>query len=400
MAASGFAAAALCVPVKDVYAGSRRPLQYCVVTPAMDDLTGGAYRSMDVSWAKPTITRTLPNIAEEYKSVLTLSDETGEKVRRAFVPGLLHNAVIEGDRAFVVTRGNPALFYSVNLLSLEIEAHTAAPEGMLFGGHVIPWVEPDHFAVTLNRQEEGAYDRIGIYRGRDMKKVDEFSSHGFQAHELAFTPDKKQLIIGHYGSNYFSGPYTALNKPKKEGEKRPFYPGSVVTLDMADKRFVSRASSTVNGPQGHIAASSHGHIFLPRLKPLLIARPDSMNHPSFLEGKENKLHGAEFSAKPASYGGATTVVVDEKYQQFLVPYAWEPKLIYGSTLHPRDEKNIPTPPLGDFGKPYGLAMHINGEDFIVSCGNGFMAFKRGTQEFMKEKSFVLPLGVHSHFCLG
>lgn len=271
---------------------------------------------------------------------------------------------------------------------------------MLFGGHVIAWVEPDHFAVTLNRQEEGAYDRVGIYRGRDMKKVDEFSSHGFQAHELAFTPDKKHLIIGHYGSNYFSGPYTYLNAPKKKGEQKPIYPGSVVTLDMADKRFISRASSTVNGPQGHIAASSNGHVFLPRQKPLLIARPDSMNHPAFQEGKENKLYGAAFSAKPASYGGATTVVVDEKHQQYLVPYAWEPKLIFGNTAQPREEKNMPTPPLGDFGKPHGLAMHMDGAHFIVSCGNGFMAFKRGTQEFVKEKSFVLPLGVHSHFCLG
>ena len=390
-----------------------QPIRYCVTSPYMDDLSPTPH-PMNIGLGNGESIQAIPfaQIPEsEFKNkrtLLTVADEDGKRIRRVYVPGSLHNAMFSGTTILCLTRGNPGYFYALDSETLQ-PAHVIFPESnTLFGGHMIPWMHDGQVAITVNNQREGAYDRVDIYDAKTMKKVAEIKSHGFQAHELALTPDKKTLYVGHYGSNYSSGPYVHLAKenakklhaPNGDAKDMTFYPGSVSVIDVAGKKLIDRQSSDRNGPQGHLAPAASGQVFLTRLPPFLNRRGKEMENPFFAEGTEHKICPQELFTENRFSSAGTTVVVDEKHQQFLLANTREVAMSVGSLKTPREMKNFAPAAFSAYEKPQGLAFHPDGVHYVASCTNGFMMFKRDTHEFVAERSFNVRLGEHSHMCLG
>lgn len=395
------------------YAKAGQPIRYCVTSPYMDDLSPTPL-PMNNGLAAGESIQAIPfaQIPEsDYKTqrtLLTVADEDGKRIRRVFVPGSLHNAMFSGTTILCLTRGNPGYFYALDTETLQPASVVFPESGTLFGGHMIPWMNDGQVAITVNIQREGAYDRVDIYDAKTLKKTAEITSHGFQAHELALTPDKKTLYVGHYGSNYSSGPYVHLAKENNKKLRAPegmvkmmqFYPGSVSMIDIAGNKLINRQSSDRNGPQGHLAPSAQGQVFLTRIPSLLNQRGDEMQNPVYAEGTEHKICAQEMFTQHRFSSAGTTVVVDEKHQQFLLANTREVAMSVGSLKTPREMKNVTPAAFSSYEKPQGLAFHPDGVHYIASCTNGFMMFKRDTHEFVAERSFNVRLGEHSHMCLG
>lgn len=358
----------------------------------------------------PTIS--VPNIAssdfKDSRTLITIADEDGKRIRRAYVPGALHNAMFSGNSILCLTRGAPAYFYALDIETLEAHSVAFPESGTLFGGHMIQWNQNGQVAITVNTQREGAYDRVDIYDAMTLKKINQINSYGFQAHELTLTPDQKTLYVGHYGSNYSSGPYKHMaqeqakkfHAPDGKAKEMRFYPGSVCAIDMTTQKLVDRLSSDRNGPQGHLAAAANGEVFLTRLPPFLTRRGDELQNPVYAEGIEHKICAQEMFTENRFTSSGTTVVIDHKHKQFLLANTRERAMGIGQLSTPHEMKNIKPEAFTQFEKPQGLAFHPDGIHYIASCTNGFMMFKRDTHEFVAERSFNVRLGEHSHMCLG
>ncbi|MDX1923262.1 MAG: DUF1513 domain-containing protein [Alphaproteobacteria bacterium] len=395
------------------YAKAGQPIRYCVTSPYMDDLSPTPL-PMNNGLAAGESIQAIPfaQIPEsDYKTqrtLLTVADEDGKRIRRVFVPGSLHNAMFSGTTILCLTRGNPGYFYALDTETLQPASVVFPESGTLFGGHMIPWMNDGQVAITVNIQREGAYDRVDVYDATTLKKIEQINSYGFQAHELALTPDKKTLYVGHYGSNYSSGPYKHLAQQNEirlrapDGQAKPmtFYPGSVSAISLDNKTLIDRQSSDRNGPQGHLAPSSTGQVFLTRLPPFLMRRGDEMQNPVYAEGTENKICTTEMFSQHRLRGTGTTVVVDDTHQQFILANTRESAMSYGALSTPQEMKKSAPTAFNAYKKPQGLAFHPDGIHYIASCTNGFMTFKRSTHEFVPERSFTVALGEHSHMCLG
>lgn len=397
----------LCAP-KFVRAGGS--VRYCAMSPEMNDLASYT-KAEDFSWTadEAVKTVTIPGVDEAYfkgyRTLLTIVDESGAKVRRAWVPGLLHAGCFGGNQVYVVTRGEGSAFYALDVDTLEITAHALPEPGTLFGGHVIGWTQAGHFAVTVNRQQEGAYDFVNIYEGQKLKRVDSFSSHGFQAHELALAPDKQTLYVGHYGAYFMSGPYQHFHEEKLPQKLQGstgninYFPGSVAAIGVADHKLKQRLSDKRNGPQGHIAPGSDGSVYLTRFAPRLNPHEAVLNNPLFAAGEADKSCPPEFYNTLDFKSSGTTVVFDNVAQQYLLAATHKGQVVYGSAEKPDDMQAVEMTP-HQYKKPYGLAFHPDGQHYVVSCDNGFALLQRKTHEFVAERSFALKLGLHSHMCAG
>ncbi len=407
------ASAVLLATQGGVLRAASAPVRYCVTSPCIDDLSPVLMpmnKGLGAAETIPTIA--IPHIAasdfKDSRTLITIADEDGKRIRRAYVPGSLHNAMFSGSSILFLTRGNPAYFYSLDSETLEARSVAFPETNTLFGGHMIPWTQDGQVAITVNTQREGAYDRVDVYDAKTLKKISQINSYGFQAHELTLTPDKKTLYVGHYGSNYSSGPYKhmatehskKLHAPHGNAKDMQFYPGSVCAIDMASAKLVDRLSSDRNGPQGHLAAAANGDVFLTRLPSFLTRRGNEMSNPVYAEGTEHKICTQEMFTKNRFASSGTTVVIDEKHQQFLLANTRETAMGVGQLSTPREMKNFTPAAFNDYEKPQGLAFHPDGIHYIASCTNGFMMFKRQSHEFVAERSFNVRLGEHSHMCLG
>ncbi len=397
----------ICAPTH-VRAGSS--VRYCSMSPEMNDLADYA-KSEDFSWTadeavKIVSIRGLDSGAfKGYRTLLTIVDENGERIRRAWVPGLLHAGCFGGNQVYVVTRGEGAVFYALDIEAMEITAHALPEHGTLFGGHVIAWTHPGHFAVTVNRQQQGAHDTVDIYEGKRLKRVDSFSSHGFQAHELALAPDSQTLYVGHYGAYFMSGPYQhfraekLIQKLSGMSGDITYFPGSVAAIGVADHKLKLRLSDKRNGPQGHIAPGSDGSVYLTRFLPRLDPHQAVIDNPLFAAGEADKSCPPEFYNTLNFKSSGTTVVYDNAAQQYLLAATHKGQVVFGSADKPNLMQAVEMTPL-QYKKPYGLAFHPDGQHYVVSCDNGFALLQRKTHEFVAERSIALRLGLHSHMCAG
>lgn len=216
------------------------PARAVVVSPELDDLRE-FLKVEDFSWANAS-TESIATIPEKYRSLLTVVDVASANSQRRFVPGLLHSGRVFGDRAIVVTRGEPSVLYAVDLNAMKIDTTLFPPEGFVFGGHLIHFLESNQFAVTLNSRQYGSYDSVGVYEADGFREIHRMSSFGFQAHDLTLSADRKLLFVGHYGSNFRTGPYHALpNSPLTVANSKEtdfdmngvVFPGSVVAIDLS-----------------------------------------------------------------------------------------------------------------------------------------------------------------------
>lgn len=408
LAAGALGAGVLFCAPKLVRAGGS--VRYCAMSPEMNDLAGYT-KAEDFGWTASEAVKTVTMRGVDdahfkgYRTLLTIVDESGGQVRRAWVPGLLHAGCFDGNQVYLVTRGEGAAFYALDVDTLEITAHALPEPGTLFGGHVIGWTQPGHFAVTVNRQELGAYDFVNIYEGKTLKRVDSFSSHGFQAHELALAPDKQTLYVGHYGAYFMSGPYQHFRAEKLVQKLQgltgnlTYFPGSVAAIGVADHKLKQRLSDKRNGPQGHIAPGSDGSVYLTRFAPRLNPHEDVLNNPLFAAGEADKSCPPEFYNTLEFKSSGTTVVYDNVAQQYLLAATHKGQVVYGSADQPDVMLAVEMTPL-HYKKPYGLAFHPDGQHYVVSCDNGFALFQRKTHEYVADRSIALRLGLHSHMCAG
>ena len=390
---------------------SRKPtaknIRYCVSSPEKDDLSGYVKRQ-DLSWVRPDRALTIPGFPEGFRSLLTMADQTGHTTLQSFVPGLIHSGRFFGEKVLLITRGQPSVLYSLAADSLEMIGFSFPPSGYVFGGHLIDFNSKGLFALTLNSTTAGRYDAVGIYDGHDLRELHRFSSYGFQAHDLTLSPDRKRLYIGHYGSNFKSGPYSGIKVSPLEvfnsGGTIPseadgiVYPGSVSIVDPVSGKMLGRESHNENGPQGHLAVSSTGQIFLSKNPPLLVSREDVLENPAFAQGDENKNRFSDFYVSSKISG--TSVIVDDKYKQFILPLNKENKILYGNCADPGKIQSLALNSFGEFGTPHGIQFHPDGVHYVVSCEGGFAVFTRGSHIFSKEMSFKTHLMEHSHFCIG
>ncbi len=387
--------------------GAAAKLRYCAITPETNDLVG-YHKTEDLHWTDQEAVEdvTIPALGaayfKDYRTLLTIVAADGSHVRRVWVPGLLHTGAFWGDQLILVTRGVASVCYALDVETLTITAYALPPEGTLFGGHIIPWVHPGSFALTVNRQQEGAHDRVAIYDGATLKLMDSFSSHGFQAHELALAPDMKTLYVGHYGAYYASGPYQHFRTTNWQqqltlaaGNMR-YFPGAVAAIDTARHALTALVSDTNNGPQGHIAPTAAGDIYLSRFPALLRSHAAVHDNPLFAEGAD-KACPPEFYNAARFVSSGTTVAYDETAQQYLLPTTFKDQLCYGGKAGAMQTLDLLP---HDFRKPSGLAFLPDGRHYVVSCANGFAVLKRGTHELVAERSVRLQLGWHSHMAAG
>jgi len=399
-----------------LYRTHAETVRYCAITPEVDDLSP-VLEKTDLSWvaAEKPKTVAISDLGDEYfkglRTLLTIVDNDGKNVRRLWVPGLLHTGSFWGDLLLLVTRGASSVFYALDVNKLEIVSYALPDEDYFFGGHVIPWIETGQFAVTANKQKEGAYDRVDIYDVKQLKKIASLNSFGFQAHELALSPDKKTLYVGHYGSYYTSGPYRRLyaeHQQRLHAQKgnilfQPditYYPGSVSVVDLSNQTLSARLSDTRNGAQGHLSPSAEGEIFLSRFPPLLQSRDKTLVDPVFSQGLDHKICSSSMYNASSFMSSGTTVVVDNLEKQYLLPCTHASKMIYGSLSNPDQMKDSGLTEYSHFRRPCGLAFHPDGKHYVVSCENGFALLKRGTHDYNAEASLRLRLALHSHMCAG
>lgn len=408
LGAAGATAVAVVGGVYGWKQAARRGVRFAVPAPEQDDLKPFGH-DQTFPWAQSAPVRSLSDVAPEFRSLLTIVDDDGhaaESIRRAFVPGLLHSAAFAGDNVLVVTRGPATAFYAVDARTMEIVARAMPPAGFIFGGHVAG-LGDGLYAVTLNSTEMGHYDAVGIYDGATLKLVRTIGSYGFQAHELALSGDGKTVYVGHYGSNFRSGPYKALPESPLYYKVRfqptfdpkgTIYPGSVAAVDLATGKFLFRQSNDLNGPQGHLAVGHDAQIFLPKLPALLTSRPDAMTNPLFLEGAGPRPEAGDFM--PGSVITGTTIVTDHKHSQYLLSNDGPRHVVYGSFDKPEETTIIKLAELGNHGISHGITLHPDGKHYVVSCENGFLTFERGTHRLVRERTFETAVGAHSHFAVG
>lgn len=393
----------------------RRSVRYCTVSPVRDDLIplpdNSAADIPEVAWpaAMHAPAVTTPSLkskaAKGQRSLLTIVNEDGTGVRRAWLPGLLHSGLFCGDRLIVVTRGEPGLLLVLDVETLAIVASVTAEDGWLMGGHVEPWLLPGQFAITMNRQIEGAYDRVDIYEIDPLRKIASFPSYGFQAHELKLDALTGRLYVGHYGSYYFSGPYRHLHSAtpferfmSPDESKLTYYPGSVSVVDAQSGRLISRLSSPGNGPHGHLAVSADGQVFLTRLPTLLASRSDTMTNPAFAQGTDHKQLKAEFYDQRRFDNTATSISIDHAANRFyLADRHPNGCLVHGSCQTPDQPTFVANPDPQRFGATMSLTLHPDGDHIIVACTDGILKFTRAGV-LVPGGSFPAHVGPHSHIC--
>lgn len=393
----------------------RHMARYCVVSPAWDDLApfpaNAAGDSPDLTWSgamdAPIVTT--PNLrskaASGQHSLLTVVNEDGTSVRRARLPGLLHSGVFLGDRLILVTRGEPGLLLVLDVETFAIVASVTAEDDWLMGGHVEPWLLPGQFAITMNRQIEGTYDRVDVYEIDPLRKIASYPSYGFQAHELKLDHLTKRLYIGHYGSYYFSGPYQHLYSatPLKrfmspDDSKMTYYPGSVSVVDARSGSLISRLSSAANGPHGHLGVSTSGQVFLTRLPPLLTGRSNVLNSAAFAEGTQHHNLTADFYDQRRFDSTGTSITIDHAANRFyLADRHPNGCLIFGSCQTPHQVTHVANPDPIRFGGTMSLTPHPDGEHIVVACTDGILKFTRAGA-FVPDGSFPVQVGAHSHIC--
>lgn len=389
------------------FAGSRRA-RFAVPAPEHDDLKPFGH-DQSFPWAQSAPIRAFADVSPEFRSLLTVVDDDGhgaDSIRRAFVPGLLHSAAFAGDNVLVVTRGPATAFYAVDARTMELVARATPPAGFIFGGHVAT-VGDGLYGVTLNATEMGRYDAVGLYDGATLKLVGTVNSYGFQAHDLAFSADGKTVYVGHYGSNFRSGPYKALPESPLYYKahyqptfdpKGTIYPGSVSAVDLASGKFLFRQSNDLNGPQGHLAVGRDTQVFLPKMPALLVSRADAMTNPLFLEGTGPRPYAGDFM--PGSVITGTTIVTDHKHSQYLLSFDGLRQVVYGSFENPDATTVIKLAEFGNHGISHGITLHPDGRHYVVSCENGFLTFERGTHKLVSDHTFETAVGAHSHFAVG
>lgn len=380
-------------------------VRYCVPAPETSDLVK-PFDYHTTAMPQKILYREVSGFNDKYRSLISVVDGTSCNLRRIYVPGYHHSGVFIDDKIFMVTRGEPGLLVVLDPQTLEVISARRPPDDFLFGGHLISVDGGGVVAVTLNSPKRGAYDSIGYFDSKTLKEIHRHSSFGFQAHELTLGANAKNLYVGHYGSNYKSGPYRDLVSPilvRKGAEKMPvaqqeFYPGCVCVIDMKESKLIECKSDNQNGPQGHLAISRAGQIFLTKARPFMHSRGDEKVNFAFREGVDGKQVFSQFLDLGRVAG--TSILVDPLYNQFILVDTNETNVVWGLTnsRSKLNKVNLQIDPL--MGLPHGLQFHPDGEHYIVSCENGFYVFKRNSHEYVPDKSFRTFLGNHSHFCVG
>lgn len=380
-------------------------VRYCVPSPEKSDLAPFGHDQNFSNYAAIP-EKTVNGFPPGFRSLVSVIDEETQVIRRVFVPGLIHAGAFSGDRVLLVSRGEPSIFLALDAKTLEIAAARTPPPGFVFGGHLTPISESDIFALTLNTTEIGGYDSVGFFHSRDLSERNRFSSYGFQAHDLVLSLDEKQIVVGHYGSNFKSGPFRGLRSPLYSaknleaagGSNDAFFPASVTRLDSKTGALLERVSHRQNGPQGHLSIGNTDQIFLTKNPPLLMDRGDAKKNLAFSEGITNKLVIGNFPVLAQISG--TTVVSDPENRQFLLLEGQTGRLLWGSFESPDDVHHVELRPLPGLMMAHGIHFHPDGTHYVVSGEKGFATFTRRTHVFVPERSFLADIADHSHFCIG
>jgi len=396
-------AACLDLPLSAGEGTKARRNRYLIVTPSyyrkrVQDLSGFAYERKSPA-------------RSEYRcydldrtTMLTVVNDDGSGLRRFSFPGLFHSALSSPKHGLIYLSSTYNL--ALDAESLEIAAFApkdpAAGDDRRFGGHGVLLPGGDAVAFGMNHYRHGKYDSVSIRDARSMKELQQFSSYGFEIHEVRLTPDAKSLVCGHYGSYLGSNVYHDLAVyDYREGPTPPpkfIYPASVTFVDLESGARRALLSDVQGGQEGHVDSDASGNAYLAKHPALVKSRPGVDKNPKFREGEQTAPDGGEFAYDLEHMG--ICVAYEPRHREVIVPKR-NSFYLEVTRVDTQEARRIDLAEQLDWKTPegvfiHGLALHPDGKHYVLSTSDGFIALERGTHRVNPAMTFRVPLLVHTH----
>lgn len=358
----------------------------------------------------------MSNFSEEQGyTILTAINDDGTNIKRVKLPYTYHCTTSGHDPnlIYLIGRGRPTALACLNIDSLELVNVIESPQTTdtrTFAGHGVALPGTNHMAFAMNYNKRGKYDSISIREADTFKEVEQFSTFGFQVHDLRLGSDGKYFVCGHYGSYLGHGVYEGMGIYSGHGgdysiNRHPeyVYPSSVTLVDTTKGERHRLLSDVDSGQEGHAEVDENYSVYLPNFPAFMRSLPNLEKHPRFKEGEYTKKDHGEFAATDSCLG--INLAYDPKFKEIIVPKRDSLEIFITHTIK-RDIRIINLQEITqsnkiDWLKPElyflnGLALHPDEKHYILSTTQGFVALERGTHKLNPAMTFATPLLVHAH----
>ena len=348
--------------------------------------------------------------------LLSRVPEGGGPVVRRLMPVKGHDVDIHPDGDIgVLNSQNGATMVSFDPETLDLAVLHEYEDGAAGGGHSVFLPDGAHLAVT----ERSAYrpytgdvtaheGRIAIRDVKTLKAVETYSCHGIAPHEVQLMADGKHLVIANYGSTY----------PPDGDSKLPYLlDPSITIVELVSGKLVERIRpDTPTAEVRHVVGYDRARIyalqnrFVDRTaREKLMASVPDLYIPDFA-AKEGRVH----DALPVLHAGKDgfierstpdmahmvrpqSITYDPVHDDVIATFPGANRVIVFNGADGSLKRQIDTAATGGLRLPRGLALHPDGEHYIVAGAYQDIAlFRRGSHARVHDRSIYTLLFGHSH----
>jgi hypothetical protein len=247
---------------------------------------------------------------------------------------------------------------------------------------------------------------------RTFAVLEQYSTDGIAPHDVSLTADGRHAVIANYGS---------INLPK-HGELPVIVDPCVTVLELASGRLVYRRGVAPDAELRHVAGNRLDRVLGlcvrqaagadalalvraderidepdPSLEQGIVFRPGAVAR--FDAGRGDAAPKLSMPADSALARYGQSVIYDGEHDEFLATFASSHTVIAFAGADAAVRRIIRTDRLS-LRHPRGVALHPDGEHFIVSGGwQGLYLFRRGTHDVVWDRSLHPVLFEHSHLAV-